>query len=90
MARYHSVFRVTNEAENKDVRKLGDRDLAAFIGAQGEYVFATYYYDDLLGNGNANSVKTLKHQDVHKVWHYIYFGYSHHEKRAHAYAWFLN
>jgi hypothetical protein len=56
MSRYHAVFRVTNEAENKDVRKLGDRDLASFIGSQGEYVFATYYYDDLLGNGNANSV----------------------------------
>lgn len=90
MQRYHAVFRMTTESDNKDVRRLGDRDLAAFIGSQGEYVFATYYYDDLLGNGNANSAQTIKHQDVHYVWHFLYFGYTHIEKRAHAYASFRN
>jgi len=32
----------------------------------------------------------MRHEDVHKVWHYLYFGYTHHEKRAHAYALFRN
>ena len=63
MSKYHAVFRVTTESSNKDSRRLGDRDLACFLGA-GDYIFATYYYDDLLENGNANSVKTIPHEGV--------------------------
>lgn len=40
---------------NKDHTNLGDRALAGWVGSEGEYVFATYHYSDLVGAGNANS-----------------------------------
>jgi hypothetical protein len=56
MERYHAMFRVTTDKENTNSKQFGDRDLACFIGNEGEYAFATYRYTDLEGNGDSNSV----------------------------------
>jgi len=69
---------------------LGDRTLAAWIGSEGEYTFATYHYSDLIGNGNANSVKTVEHEGTHTVWNFIYFGYSRKSREAFAFIKFMH
>ena len=75
-------------AVNKNAELLGDRDLAVWVGAGdgGIYTFATYTYTDLNGNGNPNVYQSVKHGEEIKDWHFIYFGYSHKERRAVGYV----
>ena len=63
---------------------LGDRDLAVWLGTGdgGIYTFATYSYNDMVGNGNANIYKNIKHGEELKKWHFIYFAYSRKERKA--------
>ncbi len=67
---------------------LGDRDLAAWVGAAdgGTYTFATYSYTNLVGAGNANVFKSVKYGSDHTTWHFIYFGYTRKDRRAYGYV----
>jgi hypothetical protein len=78
------MFRVTINEKYRDMDLLGDRVLAAWIGSDGEFVFSTYNYADLAGNGNANSAKTIEHEGAHTVWSFVYFGYN--RKRREAFS----
>jgi len=40
----------------------------------------TYTYTDLNGNGNANLVKNIPHNNKHLEWHFVYMGYSKDDK----------
>jgi hypothetical protein len=73
-----------DENTNKNAEVLGDRDLAVWLGSGdgGIYAFATYSYNDLVGNGNPNVYKNVKYGEDHKKWHFIYFGYSRKERKA--------
>jgi len=72
-----------DEAVNKDVKTLGDRTLAGFIGAESQiYAFATYSYTDMNGGGNANIYKTVKYGTELNQWHFVYFAYSTKERKA--------
>lgn len=52
------MFRLTiNDKQlNKNDSRLGDRDLAVWVGKTGILHFTTYTYTDLEGNGNPNLV----------------------------------
>ena len=90
MQRYHVMFRMANNEKYRDKEQLGDRVLAAWIGSEGEYVFSTYHYSDLNGNGNANSIKTIEHEGAHTVWHFVYFGYSRRTREAFSFVKFMH
>lgn len=90
MQRYHLMFRVTTNEMYRDKDLLGDRTLTAWIGSEGEYVFSTYHYSDLNGNGNANSVKTTEHEGAHTVWNFVYFGYNRKNREAFSFIKFMH
>ena len=50
----------------------------------------TYTYTSLNGEGNANVVKNIKHNDKHLQWHFVYMGYSKDDKVVRAYVKFVN
>lgn len=57
--------------------------MAAWLGTGdgGAYYMSTYTYTDMFGKGNPNIYKSIKHEEKHKQWHFIYFAYSK-EKRS--------
>lgn len=78
------MFRLTinDEEHNDNAGKLGDRDLAAWVGSSGNLHFATYSYVDLHGNGNPNAHHDIAYDDFINHWHWVYFGYSREERKA--------
>lgn len=54
---WHNTFRVSVHRDNtvSDYTRLGDRDLAVWVGKDpANYHFATYSYTDVYGNGEPN------------------------------------
>lgn len=49
--------------------------MAAWVG-NGYVHFASYSYDNLLGQGNVNLVNNINYGDYLTTWNFIYFGYS--------------
>lgn len=79
------MFRLTinDEEHNDNATKLGDRDLAAWVG-NGNLTFATYSYSDLHGNGNPNTHHDIAYDEFINHWHWVYFGYSREERKAYV------
>jgi hypothetical protein len=84
------MFRMTTNEKYRDFDALGDRTLATWIGSEGEYVFSTYHFSDLIGNGNANSVQKINHDGAHTVWNFVYFGYSRKTREAFSFIKFMH
>lgn len=90
---WHTAFRFTinNEHINENTRLLGDRALALFVGNEmtnNIYAFTTYSYTDSNGNGNPNYWEAVPYESDLESWHFVYFGYSRHLRRAYAYVRF--
>ena len=52
--------------------------MAAFVGKTdgGVIHLPTYTFTNLEGAGNPNVAKNIPHNDKHKEWFFVYFGYS--------------
>jgi hypothetical protein len=78
---------INDEATNKNVSLLGDRDLALWVG-DGIYAFATYTYNDMNGRGNPNVYKSVKYGEQLPEWHFVYFAYTRKQRKAYGYVAF--
>jgi hypothetical protein len=83
---------INNQNTNGNHVKLGDRDLAVWVGSGdgGVYSFATYSYTNLNGQGNPNIYQSVKYQNDLTEWHFVYFGYTRKDRKAAGYVKFTN
>ncbi|CAD8146143.1 unnamed protein product [Paramecium octaurelia] len=74
---WHTVFRLSeNPDANLEEIKLGDRDLAVYIGnymVGNVFQFTTYTYS---GSGNPNLWDSLSYGVTLGQWQHVYFGYN--------------
>lgn len=69
---WQSIVRFTINQDHQDVKTVGDRTLANFLG-RGFYHFSTYN----LNNNAVNVIQNINYENsLEGVWNFIYFSYS--------------
>jgi hypothetical protein len=88
MKPWHTVVRltITPQDRNQNLKYLGDRTLALFVGAEpAVHHFTTYNYENVNGAGNPNVHQNVPYLGDLWSWHFVYFGYSRPKLEAFAY-----
>lgn len=87
---WHNIFRISDHKEpiGDNIGKLGDRNLAVWVGAG--FIHFTCYTFGFMAGDNVNQWKNVNYEDDLESWFFIYYGYSHVNKKVIAYIKFTD